>query len=164
MANTKVIEQPRPTAIVMSYVDLVRVVVSGLVIGLVTYALFVALDRYVFTPTLCGDVTGLAERCQDKESFASILAMVFGSIIGLFALVQARVYRPLLVILLVTVSLWGLPALAIDLPWWGFTFALSLIFGLAYGAFAWIVQLRNLYAAIGIGLVFLVILRLIINA
>jgi hypothetical protein len=163
MASTKVIEQPRPMAIVMSYKDLLRVIASGLVIGLITYALYVALDRYVFTPALCGNVSDLAGRCQDKETFASSLAMVGGAIVGLFAMVQAKVYRPLLVVLFATISLWGVPMLLVDLPWWVFTAALSFIFALAYAAFAWIVQVRNLYVAVGAGIVFLVVLRLLIN-
>lgn len=164
MASTKVIEQPRPMAIIMSYKDLLRVIASGLIIGLVTYALYVALDRYVFTPALCGNASDLAGRCQSKESFASALAMVGGAIVGLFAMVQTKAYRPLLVVLFATISLWGLPALLVELPWWMFTLAFSLIFGLAYAAFAWIVQLRNLYVAIGVGIVFLILLRLLINS
>jgi hypothetical protein len=164
MASTKVIEQPRPAAIVMSFPDLARVLISGFVIGLITYALYVTLDRYVFTPTLCGDVAGLAERCQSKEEFSSVLAMVLSGILALIALIQTRVYRPLLVVLLVTISLWGVPIVATSLPWWAFTGIMGVIFALTYAAFAWLVQVRNLYLAIGISIAFLIVLRLILNS
>lgn len=147
----------------MSVPDLLKLLIGGAIVGLATYAFFLVLDHYVFTPTLCSS-TGLEERCANKESFASSIALVVGAFVGLFAAVQQRVYRPLLVVLFATVGLWNVPLIATSFPWWGAALIVAGLFSFAYSAFAWIVQLRNLYLAVGLGLVLLVVLRLIISA
>lgn len=162
MATAKVLEQPRPAALLMSFKDLLRILGVGALIGLVTYALYVVLDQYVFTPALCGTGVGFPERCESKEYFASTLAMILGAMGGLFTLVQQRVYRPLLVVIASSFTLWNVLTLEGNIPWWGFTLLIAAIFALAYGAFAWIVQIRNLYIALGVSVILFVVIRLLI--
>lgn len=147
----------------MKLSDLIRLLIGGAVVGLATYALFLALDQYVFTPALCSSA-GLEERCADKESFASSFALVIGAFVGLFATVRQRVYRPLLVVLFATIGLWNIPLLVADFTWWAAALLVAAVFSFSYGAFAWIVQLRNLYVAVGFGLVLVTVLRVIITA
>lgn len=147
----------------MSVGDVVRVALSGLAVGVATYLLYLLLDKYVFTPTLCG-ATAAALKCDNKMYFASGVATVLGAFGGLFAMVQQRVYRPLLVVLLATVGLWNFVLIAATLPWWLALLLTGLIFALAYAAFAWLVQLRNFILALVITVVILVVMRLIISA
>lgn len=163
MATAKVLEQPRPAVMMMSSKDLLRLVGTGALIGLVTYALYVALDRYVFTPALCGSGVGFPERCGSKEYFASTLAMVVGAFAGIFVFVQQRVYRPLLVIILATVALWNIFTIGSAAAWWVFALLVLVLFALTYAAFAWLVQIRNLYLALGVSLLLLVVVRLLIG-
>lgn len=163
MASAKVVDQYQPAVVTMSAKELLRVAIIGLVTGLLTYAIFLLLDRYVFASTLCGSA-GLEARCADKSSYASSISLVIGAFGALFAAVQQRVYRPLLVVLLVTFGLWGVSLLIMQLPWWGATLAAGLVFALAYAAFAWVIQLRNLYLAVGLGALLLLTLRLILSA
>ena len=162
MATTKVKEQPRPQVLMMPWRDVIRVALAGVVIGLVTAALYVVLDKYVFTPALCGEATAAAGRCGNKLYFASALAMILSALGGLFAMVQLRVFRPLLVVLLVTIGLWNVVLLIDGLVWWQMALAAGLLFAVAYAAFAWLVQLRNFFLALGLGAVVVVLLRLII--
>lgn len=163
MATSKAAEQPRPKVVTMPYGDLVKIALAGLVIGLVTVALYAVFDKYVFTPALCGDALAGTGRCENKLAFASSLAMIVSALGGLFAMVQLRVFRPLLVVLLVTVGLWNVLLLMGGLVWWQMALASGLVFAVAYGAFAWLVQIRNFFLALGLGAVIVAVLRLILT-
>lgn len=163
MATPKVVEQSRPKVVTMSFGDLFKIALAGLVIGLVTVTAYVVLDKYVFTPALCGDeAVAAAGRCENKLAFASALAMILSALGGLFAMVQLRVFRPLLVVLLVLVGLWDILLLVNDLAWWQMALAAGLIFAVCYAAFSWLVQIRNFFLALGLGTVIVVLLRLIL--
>lgn len=162
MATSKVAEQPRPKVMMMPYGDLFKIALAGLVIGLVTVALYAVFDKYVFTPALCGEALAGTGRCENKLTFASSLAMIVSALGGLFAMVQLRVFRPLLVVLLVSVGLWNVLLLTNDLVWWQMALTSGLVFAVAYAAFAWLVQIRNFFVALGLGALIVVLLRLIL--
>ena len=164
MASSRVVDQPSPIMFNMRLVELFRVIGVGVIIGFITYLIFIILDKYVFTPSLCG-TSGLEQRCANKESFASSIALVIGAFGGLFALVQQRVYRPLLVVILTTLALWNVPLIASggSSLLWAVAMAV-ILFGLAYGAFTWLVQVRNLYLAATLGIVLLIVLRLVFSS
>lgn len=164
MASTRVVEQqPRPVMLLMSWVELGRIFIIGAIIGLLSAALYVMLDKYVLTPALCS-APEMASRCAAKPYFASGIAMVIGAIAGLFALVQQRAYRPLLVILLATAGLWNVVLLTAMLPLWTAAIATALIFGIVYCAFAWLAQIRNFVIALVVGVVLVLLMRLIVSA
>ena len=161
MASTTLIEQPRPAIFMMSYSDLARILGASFVIGLVSYALFVALERYVFSPMLCDGANVIVSRCSDRAQYAGVVSMILCAVLGLFATVYLRVYRPLLVVILVSVSLWGILTVAGQASWWMQTILVSLSFMFAYGIFSWIVQIRNFYFAIVSGIVLTILFRLL---
>ena len=164
MASTKVVEQqPRAVMLLMSWSELIRVMIIGALTGLLVAALYAMLDKYVLTPTLCSSPE-LAARCASKPYFASGVAMLIGSIGGLFALVWQRVYRPLLVVLLSAAGLWNVVLLIVNFPLWGAILSVALIFAVTYAVFAWIAQIRNFIIALVVGLVIVLLMRLIISA
>lgn len=163
MASTRVVEQqPRPVMLLMSWLELGRIFIVGALIGLASAALYVMLDKYVLTPALCS-TPEMAARCEAKPYFAGGIAMIVGAVMGLFALVQQRVYRPLLIILLATIGLWNTVLLLDALPLWTATIVTALIFGVAYCAFAWLAQIRNFIAASMVGVVLILLMRLIVS-
>lgn len=162
MASTKVAEQSHPSVRMMSRMDAVKVAASGAVIGLIIAAMYALLSTYVFTPTLCNEANTAIGRCDNVPQFANTLTMVLGAFVGLFAMVQLRVFRPLLVVLLAMIGLWGVILLVSDLVWWQMGLWLAAIFGLGYVAFAWIVQVRQFVAAVVLGAVLAIVLRLVL--
>ncbi len=162
MATRKVVEQKQPGALMMSRNDAVGIFVTGVVVGLVATMLYVLLDKYVFTPTLCSDAMRITGRCADKLSFASALAMILSAFGALIALVHRRVFRPLFVVLLVTVALWNILQLTAGLVWWSGALAMALVFGLGYLLFAWLVQLRNFIVALIASVCLVVVIRLML--
>ncbi|MES2875944.1 MAG: hypothetical protein V4678_00575 [Patescibacteria group bacterium] len=141
----KVIEASDPHAAwaTMSVRTLTRLFMYGLMVGLVSFALYIGLDRLVFEPILCSDSVALA-RCETKDEYAAGAAIVLGSLLGLFLLVRERVYRPILAILGVGVALWGIFALAGSLPVVLSAVVVTLLFALAYVLFSWLVQPMSL--------------------
>lgn len=164
MADTKPVETPTTTVPrLMARRDIVNIMIAGALVGLITLALYFLLDKYVFTPGFCANQMDIdPTRCENKEYFASSLAMIVSALGGLFVLVQQRVFRPLLVVLLVTAGLWDVLPLIASGQWWASALLSGVLFGVAYLAFAWLVQLRNFYLALGVSLAVIVVMRLIL--
>jgi len=127
----------------MSVKMLTRIFLYGLLVGIVSFALYVGLERFVFEPVLCRDSVALA-RCETKDEIAAGSAIVLGSLLGLFLLVRERVYRPILAILGVMVALWGIFGLVGSLPVVLAAVVATLLFALAYVLFSWLVQPTSL--------------------
>lgn len=158
MAEVESVNKPR----LLLWREMFTIAIVGIIIGLLTLAIYFMLDRYVFTPALCNDTGAGLANCEGKEYYASALAMVAGGLGGLFALVQQRTFRPLLVVLLVTIGLWNIIIYMTGMTWWMGVLAGALLFGVAYVVFAWLVQLRNFYAALGLSVAVVVLMRLIL--
>ena len=141
----KVIEASDPHAAwaTMSVQTLTRIFLYVLLVGVVTFDLYVGLERFVFEPVLCRESVGLA-RCETKDEIAAGTAIVLGSLLGLFLLVRERVYRPILAVLGVMVALWGILSLVGSLPVFLAAVVATLLFALAYVLFSWLVQPTSL--------------------
>lgn len=163
MATRKVAEQVQPGALLMTWRDVVKIGVAGALVGLITMGLYILLDRYVFSPTLCSEMNIGAGRCENKLVFSSSIALIVGSLPILFFFVQQRVYRPLLVILLSVVTLWGIPLLIGELVMLPAIILSLVIFALTYLLFAWLVQIRNFPVALVISIVVVILVRLVFS-
>lgn len=112
---------------------------SGVLVGLVTYGLYVLLERYVFEPIMCRETVALV-RCESKDEFANVIALVLGSMLGIVLMVRQRVYRPLLAILGIFLAFWSIFLTLAALPWIVMMIVAALTFGFAYLLFGWLVQ------------------------
>jgi hypothetical protein len=141
----KVIEASDPHAAwaTMGLPTVAKIFSYGLLVGIVSFALYIGLDRFVFQPVLCGENLSLA-RCEEKQAFAAGTAIVIGSIAGLFLLVRERVYRPILAILGVAIALWGIYSVVGVLPVVLAAIVSTILFGLSYVLFSWLVQPTSL--------------------
>lgn len=131
----------------------------GAAIGLVTSGAAYALDNYVLQAIMCrGDGAG----CEQAPTYAMTVAMVIGALLGLIALVQMRVYRPLLVVLATTIGLWGFVHLTEAMAWyWGLVIPVVL-FALSYLLFAWVARIRAFLIALIVSVVLVVAMQLIL--
>ena len=145
----KVIEAADPHAAwaTMSVQTLTRIFLYGLLVGIVSFALYLGLERFVFEPILCRENLGLT-RCETKDEIAAGTAIVLGSLMGLFLLVRERVYRPILAVLGVMVAIWGIFTLVGALPVYLAAVVATLIFGLTYVLFSWLVQPTSLLVSL----------------
>jgi hypothetical protein len=139
-----------------------KIFISGLLVGVLTYLLYVVLERFVFDPVLCRESVALA-RCETKDEFASGVALLLGSMLGLVLLVRELVYRPILALLGVIISVWGIFSLLAVLPWFIALAVTIIVFGVSYVLFSWLVQPTSLYVALASVTVVVVIARLAAN-
>ena len=160
----KMVEATDPHAAwaMMGRRKLINIFISGLLVGVVTYALYVLLERFVFDPVLCRESVALA-RCETKDEFAGGVALLLGSMLGLVLLVRELVYRPIMALVGVVVSLWGLFALVAVLPWFVALLITALLFGLAYVLFSWLVQPSSLFLSLAIVTIAAVAVRVAMN-
>lgn len=123
--------------------QLVEVVIVGAVVGLLVWVLAGVLDVHVFQRWLCGE-NGSVSYCSEASNYANATAMIIGALVGLFLLIRAMVYRPLLIVLAVTLALWGLPTLTAPLHWFAGVLAAVLLTAIAYLAFTWLARLQSI--------------------
>lgn len=145
----KVIEASDPHAAwaTMSVRTITNIFLYGLLVGVVTFAAYLLLERFVFEPILCRESAALA-RCGSKEAIASGTSIVLTSMLGLILLVRERVYRPILAIIGVAASLWGVFALVASLPVVLAAVVSVILFGVAYVLFSWLVQPTSLVISV----------------
>lgn len=138
----------------------VQVLIVGALTGLVAWGAAFVLDQYLYQLIMCRDA---AIRCTSSVDYARVTAMLLAAIFALFSLVRLQVFRPLLVVLAVTISLWGVLALTVSLPWYGAMIAMAAIYALGYLLFTWLVRIRSFILAAVISIVLVVVLRLVVN-
>lgn len=150
------VEQIDPI-IPMTSREVFTVLVAGFLVGAVVAAGYYLLARYVFGAVMCRESSSAT--CVEAPVYAMTVAMIIGGLAGLITLAQARVYRPLLVVLAAVISLWGFQMLIGDMAWYWGTLIVAGLFALTYGLFAWIVRLRSFVRAMIIVLLLIVLLR-----
>lgn len=119
--------------------QLLKIAILGASIGAASWLLALFLKQIVFEPILCGDA---GPSCASAIDISGIIAGVVAGLVGLMGLVRLSVYRPLLIILAVAVSLWGLNTWVSGLVWYEAISWSILLYGAAYTTFAWLVRPR----------------------
>lgn len=150
-----------PSAIVDATMgDMIRALIIGAAVGLVSTSLFYVLNKYIFGAALCRPGV---EGCSTAPLYSTILAVVVGVIAGVVALAKFAVYRPLPVALAAGIAMWGVFGFMPNAVWyWGLI--VGLIFsGLIYVAFAWLARIRSFVLSLIVLAVATVIIRLVIG-
>lgn len=137
------------------------VLLTAVVASILTFILTLAIDKVVLQPAICR-ADGIATCAQSAELSYHIASIIAG-IVALVLLVQASVYRPLLVVLAVTISMWGIfGAFLGQAPWPLQLLGLLVLTTLAYFAFTWLLRTYNFVIALISSLV-LAILTLVVT-
>lgn len=141
--------------------ELIRILLLGAVVGLVTWGLTYVLDTYVYQALLC---KGNALSCDNSSLYASVSATILAALGALFVLIRAHIYRPLLIVLAATVSLWGVVLMLSNMEWYWTAILSGLMYALAYGLYAWISRIRYLWLMLLATVVLVVVVRLVLTA
>lgn len=156
-------EVPRVEPLVtMSRMEIINIFFIGSMSGLIMWGLHQLLNKYLFTAVLCKGVA--TNDCARSPEYALMVATVLAGIVGLFALVRIRAYRPLLVVIGSTIALWGLGGLFIGALWYWALLIVAALYGLAYALFSWLVRPRSFIMAVTLVVVAVVIGRLVLSA
>ncbi|HEY5695745.1 MAG TPA: hypothetical protein VIQ80_02830 [Candidatus Saccharimonadales bacterium] len=139
---------------------LIAVTALGAVIGLVVWELALVLTKYVFNAWLCHDTSA---SCTNAPQYGEAVASILGGIVALFFLVRLQIFRPLLVVIAVVASLWGIVTKAEALPWYGVGLSAILLYMFAYIAFTWIARLKAFWLVLATMVVLVIAIRLLLN-
>jgi hypothetical protein len=136
--------QQKPNFITdMSIQSFVRVLIAGLIAGAIAGGLTLLFSIYVFKVTPC-----YAETCGTGGQYAAILAGIVSATIGLFWLIRLQVFRPLLVVIAVTIALWGVSLSVLDWQWYYVVLISAGLHAVAYGLFAWLSRIRAFWLVV----------------
>ncbi|MGB4762047.1 MAG: hypothetical protein WBP12_01660 [Candidatus Saccharimonas sp.] len=151
--------EPHASSLIpMSVRELLGIVASGAVIGIVVIGLYLLLNHFVFGAVLCRPQA--PTDCIQAPTYAMIVSQIIGIIAGIGVLVRLRVYRPLLVVLATVVALWTLQSLIAPLAWYIALCVGAVLFGISYGLFAWIARIRSFILALVVTVVLVIIVRI----
>lgn len=137
--------------------EVLRIVLIGVGVGAAVAVLYALLDSFVFSAVLCRPQ--YAGECAQAPDYAMIVAMVIGAIGGLVALARARVYRPLLIVITATITLWLGSGLVAGFAWYWTMLILAILYAIAYVLFAWIARIRSFVLAVIASVVAAVLVR-----
>lgn len=137
--------------------EVISSAVIGLGAGIITTVAYFLLEKFVFHAVMCRPDT--AANCADAPTYAMVVGVVIGGLAGLVALVQAHVYRPLLVVLASIAALWGFETLVSNFAWYWALLICALLFALVYVLLTWIARIRAFPVAAIVTIVIVVIIR-----
>lgn len=133
----------------------------GAFVGLFGWLLMLAINNWVLTPVFCRSSDSAAV-CLNAPLTAWVISYVLMSIVGLFALIRANVFRPLLVVLAALVTLWAVGLWFAPVLWgfgllWG-----AILFALAYALYTWLASVESFLVASILTVVVVILMRLLI--
>lgn len=157
MAKEKTVEQPAPI-VAMLRSDFISVLVLGAAVGFVLWLVGMLLHRFVFDVYFCqGEVSS---QCASAKNYAAAAASLVAGIAGLAGLIRLRVYRPLLVIIVSMISLWGTAQISWDLNWLTGALIMALVYALAFGLYSWVARIREFWIALLVIILLVLAVRL----
>lgn len=160
MATFEATTEPRRTIYVTTPRILLRVILIGAIVGAVTWVLALLLERYVIDPIFCrGAMSGTV--CAETTDVAGNIALVVTAFAGMFAMVRASIFRPMLIALAAAASLWGIMGWLSGTAWYVGLIWSMLLYALTYVMFAWFARINNFVVALAVTLVIVILARII---
>ncbi|MDO8336009.1 MAG: hypothetical protein Q7T74_04505 [Candidatus Saccharibacteria bacterium] len=140
----------------------IGVVLTAIVASIVTLLLTFAIDKVVLQPAICN--ANEVGNCTQSAQISFHIASVIAAILAVVMLLQASVYRPLLVALAVTISLWSIYGVFLAKAAWPLQLLILTILSiLAYVAFTWLLRTYSLIIALVSTIVLVAISLLVTN-
>jgi len=155
---------PKPQMLIdMSFGQLLRIAISGAVVGALVWGVTILLQNIVIEPLLCRSADTLS-MCGDAGSVASNAAAIIVGAVGVMVLVKLSVYRPLLISLAAIVTLWSAYKWLGDMSWLGSISWLALLYAFTYALYSWVVRIYYLPIAVAALIVIAIAARLVISS
>lgn len=138
-----------------------RVVSSGMVGGVVTWLIALALDRFILKQVICGP-TADPSMCMNSAQIGAYVALVLVSVMLVPIIALNRVRRPLLVVLAAVGALWGVGVSTAE-AWWLSLIVTTVAFGFVYATAMWLNRIRGNVAAIIFLAIFVLLARVVLS-
>lgn len=134
----------------------------GAAVGFFGWLLMLAISNWVIGPVFCR-TDDTASICSNSNMISWASAHIIMSIMGLFMLIRANVFRPLLVVLAALVTLWGVGIWFIGAIWWVGLLWGVLLFALAYLLYTWLASTDRFFISLVAIIIVVVLMRLLIS-
>lgn len=138
-----------------------RVIASGMIGGVMTWLIALALDRFILKQIICGPAADPA-MCANSAQIGAYVALVLVSVMMVPIIALNRVRRPLLVVLAAVGALWGVGVSATE-AWWLSLIVTTLAFGFVYATAMWLNRIRGNIAAIIFLAIFVLLARVVLS-
>jgi hypothetical protein len=131
--------------------EMLRVLITGLVAGILVPLIGALIASFVIKPAFCGtgQTAGICADGGNITAYHTAAILVGLAITAIFA--SWAIFRPLPLVVAVTIALWGFRAhfstLATGSGWEYYVY-LALLSALCYGLFYWLMRLRNFPASL----------------
>ena len=133
----------------------------GAFVGFFGWLLALGVDNWILSPVFCRSSDSAAV-CVSAPLTAWIIAYCVLSTVGLFMLIRANVFRPLLVVIAALATLWAI-GLWFPAVFWGFGLLWgTVLFALAYALYAWLASIENFLVSAIMTVVIVILMRLLI--
>lgn len=160
--DTQVIERQLPYADVARD-GVIRMVVFGLGFGILVALLSVAIANLVIEPLFCNSTDSFSV-CANGGDYAAYSATLLVNGFAAWVLIRYGVFRPLLIVLAATITLWGLHPYIAQLSWFEYGLWTALLYSLSYTFFYLVSHIRNFAVTAAIILVVTALARWILLA
>lgn len=138
---------PRYDPYPIDFKALIRLFIIGAVTGVLGWLLYMAISQFFIEPVFCRSAETFSI-CQNGGTIAWVSAHVVALAATTAVLARLGVYRPLLIVLGVLVSLWGAHSWLGGLEWYVGLLWQGLLFGAAVALFGWIARIPNFVFAV----------------
>ena len=154
--------QVEERVIVQPWWGKLKIVWTGLGLGVLWWLLASLLKQYVVEPLACRDLA-TASACVDSFGVAGSVAAIIVAIIGALVLVRALQPRPIVIALASAVVLWTLGSYLSGLSWWETLLWAVFFYGVTYVLFSLVARIRNTVPALVVAVVIVIAIRLILT-
>lgn len=140
---------------------IVKLFIVGVLSGALGWLLYLAIANYFIGPVFCSNAETFSV-CKNGGTIAWASAHIIIMAVAVATLARLAVYRPLLVVLAVLVSLWSAHAWLGGMQWYIGLLWQALLFGVAVALFGQIARMTNFLVALLISLGLAILLRVVL--
>ena len=155
---------PRYDPYLVDIKALIRLFIIGFATGVVGWLFYMAISQFFIEPVFCRSAETFGV-CRNGGTIAWVSAHIVVLAAATAALARLGVYRPLLIVLGVLVSLWAAHSWLGGLEWYVSLLWQGFLFGIAVALFGWIARIPNfviaVLATVGAALLARVVLMLV---
>jgi hypothetical protein len=155
------VEDDSNVLIAPEWIDLIRVGLLGLAVGLFIPTLSWLLQKFLIAPVFCREATTLAV-CGGGDLTTYYISTVVLSVVAVALMANWQVFRPLLVAVATASALWGLQRyLGSTVAHSGVEYYISsgVIFALTFLLFYWILRLKSFALSVILTVLLVVLIR-----
>ena len=110
--------------------QLIQIAFLGAIVGIASWILTMLIRQVIIVPLFCGDPSNAV--CVGATDIAGTFATILAGVVGLMGLVRIGVFRPLLIVIVLVLCLWGLSRWVGGMPWYTALAWSVILYGLLY--------------------------------